>query len=56
MEQAENPIFALEGHTEPVEILQNGLGKSDGRGTYRFYKDLGKQGELRFGRRSGTSV
>ena len=50
------PTCAVEGHTEPVEIPQNGLGRSDGRGTFRWYRNLGQEETLRFGSTSGTSV
>ncbi len=32
--------FLAEGHAEPVEPPKAGLGKSDGRGTYKKYKDM----------------
>ena len=50
------PTFAVEGHTEPVEIPRKGLGKSDGRGTFRWYKNIGQQETLRFGSTRGTLV
>ena len=50
------PTFAVEGHEEPVEIPQNGLGRSDGSGTFRRYRTLGQQETLRFESRRGTFV
>ena len=50
------PIFLVEGHAEPVATPENGLGRSDGEGTYQKYRTLGKQAELRFGSRAGTLV
>ena len=50
------PTFAVEGHTEPVEIPHNGLGKSDGKGTFSKYKKVGRQETLRFGRTRGALV
>ena len=41
-------VFAVEGHAEPVEPPQRGLGKSDGKGTFRKYRILGKVDSLRF--------
>ena len=41
--------FAVEGHEEEVPIPSKGLGKSDGPGTYRAYKDIGSDRTLRFG-------
>ena len=41
--------FAVEGHEEEVPIPWAGLGKSDGPGTYRAYKDIGSDRILRFG-------
>ena len=40
------PIFPVEGHAEPVATPENGLGRSDGEGTYQKYRTLGKQAEL----------
>ena len=50
------PTFVVEGHAEPVEIPQNGLGRSEGRGTFQRYRTLGQQETLRFGTRRGTFV
>ena len=44
------PTFAVEGQ-EPTQIPFAGLGMSDGPGTFRYYKELGQEEELRFGRR-----
>ena len=44
------PTFAVEGQ-EPTQIPSAGLGMSDGPGTFRYYKELGQEEELRFGRR-----
>ena len=44
--------YAVEGHGAPVEIPRNGLGKSDGAGTYKYYRQVGCQRTLKFGRRS----
>ena len=38
----------LGGHAEPIEIPRNGLGKSDGRGTFKKFKALGMTGSVRF--------
>jgi len=35
--------FDVEGHSEPVETPQKGLGCSDGPGTYKHYKTLGSK-------------
>ena len=42
--------FAVEGEGE-TEIPRNGLGMSDGRGTFRYYKTVGQQRILKFARR-----
>ena len=44
------PTFAVEGE-EVIQIPSAGLGMSDGPGTFRYYKKLGQEEELRFGRR-----
>ena len=44
------PTFAVEGE-EVIQIPSAGLGMSDGPGTFRYYKELGQEEELRFGRR-----
>ena len=36
------------GHAEQGEPPTAGLGNSDGRGTYKYYKDVGTKGHLRF--------
>ena len=41
--------FAPEGHEEEIPIPWAGLGKSDGPGTYRAYKEIGCDRMLRFG-------
>ena len=38
----------LGGHAEPIEIPRKGLGKSDGRGTFKKFKALGMTGSVRF--------
>ena len=40
--------YDVEGHGEEVEIPRAGLGKSDGRGTYARYRNLGTGDALRF--------
>ena len=40
--------FDVEGYDEEVAPPEHGLGKSDGPGTYRHYKNLGAGRELRF--------
>jgi hypothetical protein len=40
--------YDIAGHTSPVEPPQRGVGKSDGHGTYKHYKDGGNQHTLRF--------
>ena len=40
--------FAAEGHNTAVAVPQAGLGNSDGRGTYRLYKDIGMGYMIRF--------
>ena len=42
------PSFAAEGHGEVVQPPRAGLGRSDGRGTYRSYKTLANQETLHF--------
>ena len=44
------PTFEVEGHEE-TQIPRNGLGMSDGRGTFKYYRELGKARTLKFGRR-----
>ena len=39
-----------EGHEE-TQIPRNGLGMSDGRGTFKHYKEVRKARTLKFGRR-----
>ena len=43
--------FPAEGHAEPVEPPIAGLGKSDGRGTYKKYKLIGAERTLKFAAR-----
>ena len=50
------PTFAVQGHDEPVEIPLKGLGKSDGKGTFRRYRTLGQEETLRFDSSRGTFV
>ena len=40
--------IALESHADEVEPPVAGLGKSDGRGTYKKYKTLGASGQVKF--------
>ena len=40
--------FAGGGHDEEVEPPVHGLGESDGRGTYKWFKSLGTQKQLKF--------
>ena len=42
------PTFRVTGNEEPVELPQRGLGKSDGKRTFRKYKIVGQVGSLRF--------
>ena len=44
------PTFEVEGHEE-TQIPRNGLGMSDGHGTFKYYRELGKARTLKFGRR-----
>ena len=44
------PTFEVEGHEE-TQIPRNGLGMSDGHGTFKYYKEVGRGRMLRFGRR-----
>ena len=37
----------MEGHAEPVEPPRAGLGRSDGKGTFRKYKELGNTKQFR---------
>ena len=37
--QRDIPTFAVEG-AEEIQIPRNGFGKSDGRGTYKYYKTV----------------
>ena len=40
--------YDVEGHAQEVVPPLAGLGGSDGRGTYRWYKEVGKSNQLRF--------
>ena len=40
--------FRVAGNEEPVELPKRGMGKSDGKGTFRKYRILGKVDSLRF--------
>jgi hypothetical protein len=40
--------FDIAGHIGSVQPPNRGLGKSDGRGTYKYYKDVGNEYTLRF--------
>ena len=39
------------GHEE-TQIPRNGLGMSDGRGTFKYYKEVGQARTLTFGKRN----
>ena len=45
------PTFEVEGHVE-TQIPHNGLGMSDGRFTFMYYRTLGQERELKFARRT----
>ena len=45
------PTFAVEGQGV-TQIPRNGLGMSDGRGTFKYYKEVGQARTLKFGRRN----
>ena len=47
--------YAVEGH-EVTQIPHNGLGMSDGSGTFKYYKEIGVEKKLRFARRGGSWV
>ena len=49
------PTFAVEGE-EAIQIPSAGLGMSDGPGTFRYYKEVGQEQMLRFGRRLSNLV
>ena len=49
------PTFAVEGE-EVIQIPSAGLGMSDGPGTFRYYKEVGQEQMLRFGRRLSNLV
>ena len=40
--------FAVEGHAEQVQCPQKGPGTSDGKGTFKKYMEVAKNGTLRF--------
>ena len=40
--------FQVEGHTFQVQMPRRGPGTSDGRGTFKKYKDIGNQASIRF--------
>ena len=40
--------FATEGHAEQVQCPRKGPGRSDGKGTYKKYKEVATQGTLKF--------
>ena len=48
--------FVLEGHEDPMEPPPQGKGGSWGRGTYRYYKDIGAKELLRFDKRKGQGL
>ncbi len=43
-------FFRVEGHEAMVQPPQQGLGKSAGRGTYKYYKNLAADGYFKFDR------
>ena len=47
------PTFAVEGQGE-TQIPRNGLGMSDGHGTFRYYRNLGQERLLKFARRRAS--
>ena len=38
----------VDGHTDPVEPPRKGFGRSEGRGTFRKYVNIGATGSLKF--------
>ena len=36
-------MYEVEPHSSPVRPPRNGLGQSDGRGTFKWYKSVGTQ-------------
>ena len=47
------PTFAVEGQGV-TQIPRNGLGMSDGHGTFRYYRNLGRERLLKFARRRAS--
>ena len=45
------PTFAVEGQGV-TQLPRNGLGTSNGHGTFKYYRTLGQERELKFARRS----
>ena len=41
-------IFELDGHSDPVHPPPEGPGRSRGPGTFRYFKEVGVQGHMRF--------
>ena len=52
MEHPKIREYAAEVHEEPVQPPLNGLGNSNGSGTFKRYKLVGVKQTLRFGRRN----
>ncbi len=40
--------YDIEGHAEEVPLPRKGAGRSDGKGTFRWYKDVGNKMTLKF--------
>ena len=47
------PTFAVEGQGV-TQLPRNGLGMSDGHGTFSYYRNLGQERELKFARRRAS--
>ena len=47
------PTFAVEGQGV-TQIPRNGLGMSDGHGTFSYYRNLGQERQLKFARRRAS--
>ena len=47
------PTYEVEGQEE-TQIPRNGLGMSDGHGTFGYYRTLGQELELKFARRRAS--
>ena len=48
--------YEVEGHAEEVQPPQWGLGKSDGPGTYKRFKQIGASSKLRFDAEKGRGL